>query len=287
MKAYGDITVVAIDGRKGIDKAAVYSVIRASSALPGSKRLLISPDRPGIDRVDHRQIAEMGYFEYSQFVLFGLWQYIETEFALIVQADGFVLNPGAWDDRFMDWDIVGAPIHLARIRPEGHTGPSNWLHGFDWVPHANRGATNIDYILNGGFSLRSKKALKEPYEAGLYYSVPPCELIDGRMIWKNSEANEDVQLCALMRCELEKRGVRFAPLEVAKRFALEHSSMLNEPSEIGNAFGLHGTVRRLSSIAPLAVSYNITRAQSEMIVEEHLVIEALKSNGFIVNLLDS
>ncbi|WP_299337117.1 DUF5672 family protein [uncultured Psychroserpens sp.] len=65
---------------------------------------------------------------YSQFVIEELHKYIETEFVLIIQFDGYVLNPQAWTSDFLNYDYIGAPC--------------NWGIG------------------NGGFSLRSKKLLK-------------------------------------------------------------------------------------------------------------------------------
>lgn len=68
--------------------------------------------------------------DYSEFIINKLPDYINTEFVLIIQADGYVLNPEAWDDRFLDYDYIGAP----------------WLYD------------TMD-VGNGGFSLRSKRFL--------------------------------------------------------------------------------------------------------------------------------
>lgn len=35
--------------------------------------------------------------------------YIETPHVLVVQYDGFILNPDAWTDEFLEYDYVGAP----------------------------------------------------------------------------------------------------------------------------------------------------------------------------------
>lgn len=69
--------------------------------------------------------------EYSNFMIKELYKYIDTEFALVFQYDGFVLNPSAWSDSFLQYDYIGAPwYHLGDLR-----------------------------VGNGGFSLRSKKLL--------------------------------------------------------------------------------------------------------------------------------
>ena len=71
--------------------------------------------------------------EYSRFVLHDLIHHVSTSHCLIVQWDGFVLNPNAWDPAFLDYDYVGAP----------------------W-PQFDDGKD----VGNGGFSLRSRKLLE-------------------------------------------------------------------------------------------------------------------------------
>lgn len=68
--------------------------------------------------------------EYSKFVLRDLTNYVDTDYVLITQWDGFILNPEAWNDEFFKYDYIGAPWNLR-----------NWVVG------------------NGGFSLRSKKLI--------------------------------------------------------------------------------------------------------------------------------
>jgi hypothetical protein len=71
--------------------------------------------------------------DYSAFILSRLLGYINTSHVLIIQWDGFVHNPAAWDPAFLQFDYVGAP----------------WPH---FAAPGNVG--------NGGFSLRSRKLLQ-------------------------------------------------------------------------------------------------------------------------------
>lgn len=89
------ITVVSITG---INKEAHQEAIsRTRCALPRpSKPLLLWFD--GMD-----------YYEYNRFVLNSLWAYINTPFALIVQADGYGLNSENWSEEFLAFDYIGAP----------------------------------------------------------------------------------------------------------------------------------------------------------------------------------
>jgi len=46
--------------------------------------------------------------DYSRLMLKGLVPYVETSHVLVVQWDGYVLNPDAWDPALLDVDYVGA-----------------------------------------------------------------------------------------------------------------------------------------------------------------------------------
>lgn len=70
---------------------------------------------------------------YSEFILHGLVGHVRTLHCLVIQWDGFVLDPSRWEDSFLDFDYVGAP----------------------WPQFADGQAVG-----NGGFSLRSRKLLE-------------------------------------------------------------------------------------------------------------------------------
>lgn len=70
---------------------------------------------------------------YSHFVFKKLVDWIETDFVLLVQWDGFVVEPAAWRDEFLGHDYVGA----------------RWRHFGDDMT-----------VGNGGFSLRSRRLLQ-------------------------------------------------------------------------------------------------------------------------------
>lgn len=70
--------------------------------------------------------------QYSYFILKKLADFIEADFALIVQWDGYVLDGTAWSDGFLAYDYVG----------------SRWPHFAD-----------SHVVGNGGFSLRSRRLL--------------------------------------------------------------------------------------------------------------------------------
>lgn len=66
---------------------------------------------------------------YSRFIIKELADYFDTDYVLVTQHDGWVLDDSAWTDEFLQYDYIGAA----------------WL---------NNEGPNVG---NGGFSLRSKK----------------------------------------------------------------------------------------------------------------------------------
>ncbi len=86
---------------------------------------------------------------YSHFLIKELGQYIDTSHVLIVQWDGFVVDPSKWLDSFLNYDYVGAPWE----------GCGEMLVG------------------NGGFSLRSKKLLNALREMQVEIYHPEDDVI--------------------------------------------------------------------------------------------------------------
>jgi hypothetical protein len=72
------------------------------------------------------------YFEYNDLIINTLSDYVKTDFCLIIQYDGYILNSSQFSQSFFDYDYIGAP----------------------WPWH------KINNVGNGGFSWRSKKLLK-------------------------------------------------------------------------------------------------------------------------------
>ena len=45
---------------------------------------------------------------YCEFLLKHAWKYVKTEFFIILQYDGFVLNGDCFSETFLDYDYIGA-----------------------------------------------------------------------------------------------------------------------------------------------------------------------------------
>lgn len=90
--SFTDITVVGITGADSYTEGTMYAIIRSCAELPGSRGLLISPSCPqGLpENIRHQPCRKFGYLEYNLFVLYQLMYYIDTDYCLIVQNDGWV-----------------------------------------------------------------------------------------------------------------------------------------------------------------------------------------------------
>lgn len=102
-----------------------------------------SNPRPGIRRLTIERLASSQ--DYSRFLLDRLADHVDTDHVLMVQWDGFVLDAGQWDDRFLDFDYIGAPWPQFS---DGHQ------------------------VGNGGFSLRSKRLLRACQDSRFRFAHP-------------------------------------------------------------------------------------------------------------------
>lgn len=151
---------------------------------------------------------------YSHYMIFDLHKHVSTSHCLVIQADGFVINPEQWDPLWLTYDYIGAP--------------------WEYVDHAYLDPWgNHQRVGNGGFSLRSKKLLEVPLNAYVHFDV------NRGNFYKHMNANdtaEDGCICVHNRHIYEVLGCKFAPIEVASRFAHEKSL----PETVGiKPFGFH------------------------------------------------
>ncbi len=83
------------------------------------------------------EVVKMPRFEsseqYSWFILTGLSDHVQTSHCLVIQWDGFIVNPSRWNPEYLDYDYIGA----------------SW-------PQFTDGRD----VGNGGFSLRSRRLLE-------------------------------------------------------------------------------------------------------------------------------
>lgn len=123
-----NITLVCIDT---VNYGAAINAIQKSLAQIAPAKTIfftdIGCDLQGIEVVNIKHLYSRK--DYSKFVMKELGKYIDTEFLLLIQWDGYVLDSTVWTDEFLKYDYIGAP----------------WIY----VDGKNVG--------NGGFTLRSAR----------------------------------------------------------------------------------------------------------------------------------
>jgi hypothetical protein len=194
---------------------ACVRVERTLKALKYSKKninfksvKLLTNEEISDDEIEIIKINNLDYEQYNKFIVYDLYKYIDTTHALIIQDDGFVVNPEKWDDVFLNYDYIGAPWPL----------PNDSFSYRD--PFGN-----IIRVGNGGFSLRSKKILSLAKNLNLE--------------WKSYFGfyNEDGFFTCHNRNLYEENGCKFAPIEIASLFS--HEIQIPETQGI-IPFGFHG-----------------------------------------------
>lgn len=168
-----------------------------------------SPSDSKIEMVD---IPKLNFVGYSQFVLNSLFNYVETDFCLLVQADGFVLNASRWKADFLKYDFIGAP----------------WPVDFEF----GSGRLNLsrNNVGNGGFSLRSKKLLYQTARIDFDSLQFPTK-------------SEDLIICHFLYDDMITAGIKFPRPELAAQFSIE-SQLASYGQSPKSSFGFHGKALR-------------------------------------------
>jgi hypothetical protein len=133
-----------------------------------------------------KNVEEWGYF-----IVYELHNYIETDYILLIHADGFVVNPNSWTNDFLKYDYIGAPWPI----------PND---DFTYKDQKNRLIR-----VGNSVSLRSLRLLKFPSE--------------NKLKWTDTHGffHEDGYICTKINHLIEDAGMRFAPIELAVRFSQE------------------------------------------------------------------
>lgn len=276
------LSVVCVDGRPGKSGDSLAALQHSAERIGASDVVLFGCEDP-VNRpssVRFLPIAPLGYLDYSAFMLYALGRLVRAEHILIVQADGWVVDETCWSDDFLEFDYVGAPTHRAWV--DDGDGAA-WRSRFSWVAGYRQTTTAV--VMNGGFSLRSKRCLRAPADLKLPMAMPPFG-VEGyplQLASPDDVVNEDVQLCVTMRALLEGAGLKFAPLESARNFAFEQVIPgVHDDFRPARCFGQHNRLRRLTSAFPPTVSHELREREVDGIFRERDVIEDLIRLGYRV-----
>lgn len=152
------------------------------------------------DALDLGDLKYLNHFTgYRQFIYwenFEAYKFVNTPFAMFLHPDGYVIHPELWDPAFLEYDYIGAPWPI------------------DWI---NQG-TVTSRVGNGGFCIKSRALMSR-------VAMLPWRDVPG-----------DFLVCCHYRQQLEAEGFRFAPVDLAARFSVEHLV----PETPAHTFGFHG-----------------------------------------------
>jgi hypothetical protein len=202
------LTINCVDPREGIN--AMYHSMKN---IAFKEAILFTHLPVWADGITVKKINQLkSVDEYNDFVL-RLAEYVDSDYVLVVQDDGFVTNADNWDNEFLKYDYIGAPwpkdpswIELQRAK--------------EWM---TRGFNQIG---NGGFSLRSRRFLE------LSAEFTTC-----------NGYGEDVFLTCINNAYMKAGGVKFPSIGLAKRFSYENNLADWKHAgefDISQHFGFHG-----------------------------------------------
>lgn len=210
-----NITIVSINGRdpENSAKAIEYSC----KNINFYEKLIITNQNLIFKDIKTILVSGLNSIEdYNFFCIKELFKYIETEYCLIIQPDGYIINPHNWTDDFLKYDYIGAPWPTWICKEV--LNKCN-LYSF---------TKNLSFVGNGGFSLRSKKFLKAT----------------STFDYEDTSLAEDIFISAYKRKELKNNfNILYAPVKIAQLFSLEN--IVNEFSTSISPFGFHGKLNHL------------------------------------------
>lgn len=135
-------------------------------------------------RIKTYAVSELKSIEdYSRFMIKNIDPYVTGSHVLVVQWDGYIVNPESWSSEFLKYDYIGAP----------------------WPDKSNA-------VGNGGFSLRSKKLLSALADPQIVHYHPEdriiCDEYKSYLEQKHGIAFAPVDLASRFACEMIPPSVK-------------------------------------------------------------------------------
>ncbi len=180
--------------------------------------------------------------DFNNFTL-DLNNYVVSEFALLIQHDGHIVNPSQWKDEFLNYDYIGAPW------PSDNKWNNRWRSYPEEMASTIISNLSLNRVGNGGFSLRSKKFLE--YASGF------------KRDFKENGVPEDIFLNVYNYKLAKDFGIKYPPVSTALDFSCETPLRKLDYSKVkkyhffnkNNHFGWHGN-KFLNSKKILNLKFN-------------------------------
>lgn len=192
IKNIDNIVLTAISGNEKYLRDTIKAVEYSSKDVRFPYTQILSNIKFNHDYIKCVEIPPINSsLEYSDFCVLHLHKYIDKDFMFLIQYDGFILDINKWKDEFLDYDYIGAPW------------PEFWCYY-----EVNPPITHSTRVGNGGCCIRSRKLLQlTPHICDIYSLHEPIE---------------DAFICRTYKSLFEKLGCKFAPIELAADFSIEH-----------------------------------------------------------------
>ncbi len=118
-----NVTLICVDC---VNHGEAVAAIRKSMAECDFAAVKFITDKPfefeGIEVINILPIGSKE--EYSYFMIKELYKYFDTDYVLVIQADGYVLNGKSWLPEFLEYDYIGAAWLYSDGRNVGNGGLS-------------------------------------------------------------------------------------------------------------------------------------------------------------------
>lgn len=204
-----NITVVSVNSRD--PENSIKAIERSCKYIKFKKAILLTDKKINHKYIQSVQIEPLTSIpHYNRFMVNELNRFIDTEFCLVVQPDGYVINPTMWLDEFLNYDYIGAPWDLS--------------HSHNAISHCPEDLSHLKKVPivvgNGGFSLRSKKFLETQKKI--------CNESDYKQF------PEDLFLSVVYRKKFIENNCKFAPIEIGYKFSTEAGGY-----DKNQSFGFH------------------------------------------------
>ncbi len=207
MKSLPNVTLISYDNTPTPERT-LRALQHCARLMQFASVVLVGNRRPqGMNGEVFHQVIEKNYDAAMIWEVRGVKDYVETDFALCIHHDGFIINEGAWRDYWLDYDFIGSP----------------------WPP-SSLGGTMNRRVGNTGFCLKSKAFMEA--------TAAISEKYTGRHPTEGRGWAGDEYCCIEKRPQLEEMGIKFAPVSVACDFGWENNQP-ECPNGRPDAFGFH------------------------------------------------
>ncbi len=228
-----DTTLICVDCR---DLTRMVPVMQRCEELVdfGAVKLLTHLETDYPNKVECPNISS--HVMYSIFMLKEIYKYVDTKFMLVVQSDGFIINPDSWDNKWKQYDYIG-PLF------------NQW-----------------DIVGNGGFSFRSRALMEFMSKLFPFWNITES---DADRLQSGMSCYEDGAISMNYRELINVNGFKIAPPEIGGRFATGGNKTDAYFHEY--PFGFHGCWRTIDLNTGLVL--NPCRPDDDVMIPDILTLK--------------